>query len=95
MKSNFYITGGTLLTDANCYVERQADRDLLEALLDDQFCYVLDTRQVGKSSLIVHTALKLRSRGISVSKIDLKTNGKDVTSSQWYYGMLRQAAESL
>ena len=95
MRPLFYITGGTLPADALCYVERQADRDLLAALLDAQFCYVLDTRQVGKSSLIERTARKLRERGVVVAKIDLTTTGKEVAPGQWYNGMLRQVADSL
>ena len=95
MKTNFYVSGGTISIEAECYVERQADRDLLEALLDSQFCYVLDTRQVGKSSLIEHTAKALLLHGIAVAKIDLTATGKEVTASQWYYGMLRQVADSL
>jgi hypothetical protein len=57
----FYITGGTLPPDALSYVERQADRDLLTALRDGEYCYVLNSRRGthevgrGKSSLCVRT----------------------------------------
>ena len=95
MRPIFYVTGGTLPSDAPCYVERQADRELLDALLDAQFCYVLDTRQVGKSSLVERTARNLRERGVAVAKIDLTTTGKEVSAAQWYNGMLRQVADSL
>src|SRR5262249_11393285 len=37
----FYVTGGTLRSDASSYVERQADRDLHPALTRGEFCYVL------------------------------------------------------
>ena len=48
----FFIVGGTVPSDAPCYVTRQADTDLFEALQNAAFCFVLDTRQVGKSSLM-------------------------------------------
>jgi hypothetical protein len=50
-QSTFYVTGGTLRHDAPSYVERQADKDLLDGLLKGEFCYVLTSRQMGKSSL--------------------------------------------
>jgi len=61
-ESNFYVTGGTLRHDAASYVERQADKDLLDGLLKGEFCYVLTSRQMGKSSLMVRTAQELRSQ---------------------------------
>jgi len=48
-ESSFYVTGGTLRPDAPSYVERQADLDLFEGLLKGEFCYVLTSRQMGKS----------------------------------------------
>ena len=59
----FFVTGGNLRVDAPCYVPRQADHDLLEGLLRGEFCYVLTSRQMGKSSLMVRTAQRLRGRG--------------------------------
>ena len=56
----FYVTGGTLPPDASSYVERQADRDLLASLRAGEYCYVLNTRQMGKSSLMIRTASRLR-----------------------------------
>ena len=38
---SFYVTGGTLQSDAPSYVEREADRQLYEGLLQGDFCYVL------------------------------------------------------
>src|ERR1043166_82012 len=54
---DFYVTGGTLRPDAPSYVERQADKDLLDGLLKGEFCYVLTSRQMGKSSPMVRGQL--------------------------------------
>ena len=45
--SSFFVTGGTLSTTATSYVVRQADTDLFESLLAGEFCYVLNSRQIG------------------------------------------------
>src|SRR6266852_7733955 len=59
-ESTFYVTGGTLRHDAACYVERQADKDLLDGLLKGEFCYVLTSRQMGKSGLAQRPIRRLR-----------------------------------
>ena len=37
-ESTFYVTGGTLRQDAACYVERQADKDLLDGSDNRKLC---------------------------------------------------------
>src|SRR5882762_5997036 len=93
--SSFYVTGGTLRQDAACYVERQADKDLLDGLLQGEFCYVLTSRQMGKSSLMVRTAGKLREQGVRVAVLDLTAVGQNLTPEQWYDGLLVRVGRQL
>ncbi len=84
---SFFITGGTLSTSANSYVVRQADTDVYNALLADEFCYVLNSRQMGKSSLMVRTAARLKAAGIAVVVLDLQSIGQNLSPEQWYDGL--------
>src|SRR5688572_10398914 len=86
----FYITGGTLQRDAACYVERKADTDLYDGLMRGRFCYVLTSRQMGKSSLMVRTAARLREEDIAVAALDLTAIGQNLSAEQWYNGLLNQ-----
>ncbi len=91
--NSFYITGGTLPLESGSYVTRQADTDLLEGLQRGEFCYVLNTRQMGKSSLMVRTAHHLRSAGCRVIILDLTAIGQNLTIEQWYSGLVGRIAQ--
>ncbi len=86
--SDFFVAGGTLRTDAHSYVTRPADKELLDATMAGEFCYVLTPRQMGKSSLMVRTARKLQADGVRTVILDLTSIGTDVTVEQWYLGLL-------
>src|SRR5262249_36001196 len=91
----FFVSGGTLSRDALSYVTRQADDDLYSGLTQGQFCYVLTSRQMGKSSLMVRTAARLREAGAGVVLLDLTDSGQNLTAEQWYSGLLTQIGQQL
>lgn len=93
--SQMFRAGGTLhLTDTS-YVRRPADDDLLTQVLNGQFCSILTARQMGKSSLVLRTAVALQQAGIRTATIDLSKLGTVLERDQWYRGVLEDLATKL
>lgn len=83
-----YQVGGSLPMGAPTYVVRQADRYLYQSLLVGEFCYVMNARQMGKSSLRVQMMRRLEMEGFACTAIDLSEIGnQQTTPEQWYTGL--------
>lgn len=90
-----FQAGGTLQPGA-LYALRPADDALPDALSRGALCYVLATRQMGKSSLRLRVVEILRARGVTCAQIDITTLGTDNThAAQWYYGLMDELAKQL
>lgn len=84
-----YRIGGSLSGSAPCYVVRQADQDLYQALTAGEFCYVFNARQMGKSSLRLRAMEQLQAEGITCITIDMTAIGSQkITPEQWYGGIV-------
>ncbi|MEH2330092.1 CHASE2 domain-containing protein [Nostoc sp.] len=80
-----YQVGGSLTVNAPSYVRRQADYLLYEGLKQGEFCYILNSRQMGKSSLLASTKHRLEQEGFKCSTIDMSIIGTShITPVQWY-----------
>jgi DNA-binding beta-propeller fold protein YncE len=91
----YFVTGGTMRPDAPSYIVRRADGDLDEAIEAGEYCTILSSRQMGKSSLMVRAATRWRREGASVAVVDLSAIGQNLTPDQWYGGVLAQIGEQL
>lgn len=93
--ADFFVAGGTLPLQSGSYIERAADQQILASLQSGRFCYVLNSRQMGKSSLCVRTMSRLTEKGIRCAFIDItKLGGRNVTPEQWYAGMALEIGRS-
>src|ERR1700752_1771876 len=92
---SFYVVGGTMRPDARSYVRRDADEELYKGLMENEFCHVLTARQMGKSSLMLRTAARLRDSGIGVAALDLTGIGTNLSPEQWYSGLIVQLGDRL
>ncbi len=91
-----YRVGGHLPIDAPSYVVRAADHQLAARLKAGELCYVLNSRQMGKTSLRWRTMNLLQQEGIAGVAIDLQGIGsRNITPAQWYAGLIKRLVQGL
>ncbi|MEY3401041.1 MAG: hypothetical protein RLZZ86_656 [Cyanobacteriota bacterium] len=88
MGISFYKVGGTLPTNSPSYVIRTADAELFNFLKQGEYCYVFNSRQMGKSSIKDQTQYKLKKEGFFCIDIDLQGIGTQVTQQEWYVSFI-------
>jgi len=93
--AGFFQAGGTLSADSLSYLERAADRDLIDALAEGRFVFILDSRQKGKSSVVGHALSVLQKRGTRIVRVDLQRLGSNLDVEKWYAGILNVIGRDL
>ena len=93
---DIYTLGGTVDPERGVYIPRPADDELLNNCLAGQFCYVLNSRQSGKSSLMVYTMRRLEQAHVRAVSIDLSSLGTSrIGEQQWYLSLADAISEQL
>ncbi|MEI6432870.1 MAG: AAA-like domain-containing protein, partial [bacterium] len=92
----FFKTGGTLPSDAPSYIARDADQRLFEVLKSGEYCYLLNSRQMGKSSLCVRAVQELQKLGVRTVYLELsEIGGANVDAPAWYATLLNRIGREL
>ncbi len=89
--------GGQLNPRKHLYIVRTDLEDqVFELLRQAEYCNILSSRQVGKSSLMNSVGLRLQAAGVRVVAIDVAGNlGMPPTPVEWYQGLVGRIAQQL
>jgi small GTP-binding protein len=97
--NQFYVVGGTVPPESPSYIERMADTELYEHLRAGDFCYILTSRQMGKSSIMARAARRLqKEQEAQIAIVDLTEIGTQRgrnAASRWYYGIAHEILRRL
>ncbi len=83
-----YYIGGTVPLDSPTYVVRSADRELYYSLKRGIYCYILNARQMGKSSVCLAIVNQLKSEDRICCDIDMtEVTSPNTPEDKWYAGL--------
>ncbi|MGK7929567.1 MAG: AAA-like domain-containing protein [Spirulina sp.] len=91
----YRVPNGSLKANDPTYVWREADDELFDKLMAGEFCYVLNARQMGKSSLCVRTVKRLREVGVACGAIDLSGFQRVGEPLEWYKNIIHRMMKAL
>ena len=81
--------GGTLIPGRHIYIPRAEDEQLFQLLRTGEYVNILSSRQVGKSSLMLRTAFRLREElDYRFAVIDLTSLGTPNTALAYFRGLV-------
>ncbi len=96
MSSDRTLQIGGTLGERAVYIERRDDQIAYECLKANQYCNILTTRQMGKSSLMMRLRRRLKEDGVRTVSIDIAGDiGSVATADDFYIGLLDQIAIGL
>jgi formylglycine-generating enzyme required for sulfatase activity len=87
--------GGTLIPGRDIYIARPEDEQLLELLRNGEYVNILSSRQVGKSSLMLSAAFRLRDQGYRFAVVDLTALGTPADAGGYFRGLVGEIARQL
>jgi len=81
--------GGQLNPHKHIYISRQdVEDEIYETLLRGDYCNILSSRQVGKSSIMMKVALRLKEQEFRVISLDIAgLLGSPATADEWFMAL--------
>lgn len=90
-----FSSGRTVKARDLQYIQRPADAELLDHCRNGRPAYILHSPQMGKSSLIAHTAGQLNATSHHAVLIDLSQFSIPPREKDWFYNIVRILDDSL
>ncbi|OPF16930.1 hypothetical protein B1L04_12440 [Microcystis aeruginosa KW] len=81
--STGFTVGGRLHLSNQTYVHRTSDDELLQELINGKYCYILNARQTGKSSLRIKIVDRLKKCNPKVDSVIIDLNNVAISQMNW------------